>query len=136
MADSFEALFAGMTPEERQQAISQIVGLSGLSQEDELLQQQLARAEAMGAPSGRQYSTAIGAALGGAGDLIAGISSAKRAGDIGKQRKGLIDKGTAARERYAQLVGRPAPAPEQEEPFYVGPDEVGPDGVPFYLRRR
>lgn len=95
----------GMSPEQQQQQLMQAMYLRYLSEapreelvkqfdpyadEGAMLQEQLASAQAFGRPSGYQYSTGAGAALGGAGDMIREIRGGRRAGEVRQQMADLL----------------------------------------------
>lgn len=109
-ADDFEALLSTMSPEELQQ----ILGLGTMDERGALLQQQMAQAEALRQPSGRQYSTGWGAALGGLGDAAKFIAGSRQMDKTQAGLEELLGKKDAGRGLYVDAMRRRATAPQQD----------------------
>lgn len=78
--DELAMILEGMSPEQRQQ----LLGLGVIDEEQALLQQQMAMADALRQGSGQQYTSPFAAAVGGLGDVVGNISGAVK-------QKGLMD---------------------------------------------
>lgn len=105
MADT---LFDSLTPEQ----LAALLQGSTLQDEGTLLQQQLA--ELLGPTEHRQYSTPIGAGLGGIAEAIDGTANAFHAAALrGDQRKNLEAQGKLKGD-FAQLLRGPQRDPASE----------------------
>lgn len=113
MMDDFNALLSQMSPEE----LEQLLNLGTMDERGALLQQQMAQAEALRQPSGRQYSTGLGAALGGIGDLTRQIAGTRQMDTLRQQQEALLGKKDAGRGLYVDALRR-------------RPGEVTPDIIP------
>lgn len=105
-----------LSPEEAQK----LINLGTLDERAALLQQQLARAEALRQP-GPRHSTPMGAAVGGIGDIFNAIQSAMQQRDIQRQQQELLGQKDAgrlslARARAAALDRRRKAAMESAAP--------------------
>lgn len=134
--DDFAALFAGMPEEEKAALMEQLMGMGGLDEQSQMLERQIAQANALGPPQSKSYG---GKGLTGPLGAFANILEAhnwKRDRDQGRaDMRGLIDQKTAGRKAFADLLGRKRPM------FDVGGVESpldlddGYEGLPDYLRR-
>lgn len=113
MMDDLNALLSQMSPEE----LEQLLGLGTLDERGGMLNQQMAQAEALRQPSGRQATTGWGAAFGGAADGLRNIQGMQQMDAIRKQQEALLGKKDAGRGLYANALRR-------------GPAEVTPDIIP------
>ena len=133
--DNFEQLFAGKTPEERRAIMEQVVGLSGLEEKDELLQEQLAQASALMGQESPVYTNQWAGLLGAIGDVAKTGIAASRQRKLGGERQGIIDEQVKRRAMLADLLGQSGEGAPTSSPFAFEPD-VGADGIPAMLRRR
>lgn len=88
--------------------------------QDDLLQQELARALRLGQPTGRQYATPGGALFGGIGDVIGAVRGAKAYDETQAKIDALGARRRAAVEQATQpaadpFVGQPGPMTEDEQ---------------------
>jgi hypothetical protein len=95
-----------------QEQLQQLMQLGSMDEQDADLQQQLAQAQALGAPTEEHHLTPAAAALGGLGNLFRGLSSHRKEGDIRRQRDDLQRKKSEARQLFAQQMGLGLP-PQQ-----------------------
>jgi hypothetical protein len=109
MMDDLNALLSQMTPEE----LEQLLGMGTLDERGGLLQQQMMQAEALRKPSGQQYSTGLGAALGGMGDLARTIGGTMDMGRLQKEQEALLSQKDAGRGKYVDALRRRPGAPTE-----------------------
>jgi hypothetical protein len=102
LIDDLNALLSQMTPEE----LEELLALGTLDERGGLLQQQMAQAEALRQPSGRQHSTGLGAALGGIGDLTKFIGGTRQMDDLRAKQEALMGQKDAGRGLYANAIRR------------------------------
>lgn len=114
-------LLESMPPE----MVDQLLGLSVMGEKGGLLQEQLAQAQAMGQPSGRQFSTGMGAGLGGLGDLLRQLGGGLREKDLRGQQSALLSEKLAGRKALAGLIGAPGLDPS------TVPDVSEPEMIPM-----
>lgn len=113
MMDDLNALLSQMTPEE----LEQIFGMGTLDERGALLNQQMAQAEALRQSSGKQYSTGLGAALGGLGDVTRMVGGTMDMNRLQKEQEALLGKKDAGRGLYVDaLRRRPGMSPEDVLP--------------------
>lgn len=98
MMDDFSQLWESLPPEVQEQ----LLGMGTLDERGALLQQQMAQAEALRQPSGKQYSTGLGAALGGMGDLARTIGGTMDMSRLQKEQEALLGKKDAGRMSFAR----------------------------------
>lgn len=122
-------VFSYLTPDQAQA----LAGASVTPDKQELLKQQLAQAEALKKGSGQHYTTGLGAAAGGLGDVLSsavGNIEAKRLRGqqqdlVGQTQKGLGGYYDALRQMALAQALRGAPAATPQ------PDEGGGDTTPI-----
>lgn len=90
--------------------LRQLAGMPGLSEEDDILQQQLAQTEALRQGSGRQYTTGLGAALGGLGDALKGTVGAFAANAVRDKQRSNNAQRSAARQGFGAFAAEPVPS--------------------------
>lgn len=120
-ADDFNAMLSSLSPEELQQ----LLGLGTLDERGALLSNQMAQADALMQPQGRQYSTGLGAALGGIGDLTRQIAGTRQQEALLKQQEALLGKKDAGRGLYTEALRRRMGQPQMQPTENVIP------AVPF-----
>lgn len=84
--------------------LQRLLSLGTMDEQDAMLQEQLAQAEALAKPQGG-YSTPTGAALGGLGNLLNGLTSKRKQGEIGRKREDLLKQKQALRSEFGGLFG-------------------------------
>lgn len=109
--DDFSQLFDSLPPEVQEM----LMGMGTLDERGALLQQQMAQAEALRQPSGRQYSTGLGAALGGIGDFARQVAGTRGMDKAQGDLAALLDKKDAGRMAYAKNVLRRPQQPMAED---------------------
>lgn len=95
-----EELLAQLSPEE----LAQLLGLGTMDERSALLQQQLAQAEALRQGGGQKYSTGLGAALGGLGDVVNNVAGSMKAQKVNDQLLGLADEKDKRRQLYLKAL--------------------------------
>lgn len=123
MMDDLNTLLAQMSPEE----LEQLLGLGTLDERGGMLQQQMAQAEALRQPSGQQYSTGWGAALGGVGDLTRQIAGTRQMDALRQQQEAILGKKDAGRGLYVDALRR------RMGPGQMQPSEDVIPAAPFSL---
>jgi hypothetical protein len=98
-------LLQQMDPEE----LKQLLGLGTLDERDELLQQQMLQAQALGQPNRTQHSTALGAALGGLGNVAGAIGGGIGNAQSMAGREALLGQKDAGRNLYLDALRRRSP---------------------------
>ena len=121
---------AGLSPD----VLKAIVGLSGMDEEGALLQEQLAQALDMQRPSGQQYTTGWGAALGGLGDIVRGAAGGYQANQLRGQQKALVDQKGAARSSYADAILRALEQPAVPGAPSAGMSPMAPGMGALFMR--
>lgn len=116
-------MFAGLSQEE----IAQLINMGTLDEQDEMLARQEAMAEQLRRPSGRQHTTALGAALGGVGDIVNNVSGGIQANRLREQRGAIGGKKDAGRQLYAKALIEALR--KQDEPFGAAPSVGGGFGL-------
>jgi hypothetical protein len=125
-----------LTPEQLQQ----LMQLGSMDEQDADLQQQLAQAQALGAPTEQHALTPTAAVLGGLGNIFKGLTAHRQEGDIRRKRDDLQRKKSEARQLFAQQLGFGAPPVAAQatpggvqEAQLLGPQRLGPNfqGQPF-----
>lgn len=102
MSPDFEALMQQMSPEE----LEQLISLGSVDDRQKALLQQMAQAEALGQMGGERYSTPLGAALGGIGDVARGFASQGRLKDLQAQQQDLLSQQDDGRGLYVDILRR------------------------------
>lgn len=98
--DELAMLLEGMPPEQ----VQQLLGLGAIDEEQALLQQQMALAEQLRQGGGGSYSTPLGAALGGLGDVVGGTAGAFQQKGIGGEMQANVGRRVEGRDAYAQAM--------------------------------
>lgn len=131
--DDLSSLLSQIPPEQ----LEQMLGLGTLDEEDALLAQQMEQAQALRKGSGKQFSTPVGALLGGLGDVINSGMGAQQANQLMGQRKDLLGKKTSGRKAYVDALrsSQTALPPELLRPPAPGAPQAPMPGVPSMLRR-
>lgn len=112
MMDEFSQMWESLPPEVQEQ----LLGMGTLDERGALLQQQMAQAEALRQPSGKQYSTGLGAALGGLGDVTRMIGGTMDMGRLQKEQEALLGKKDAGRMSFARYGLRGGAQPQDVLP--------------------
>ncbi|AAK94390.1 hypothetical protein Mx8p55 [Myxococcus phage Mx8] len=110
MTNDFDALLQQMTPEE----LEQLIGLGTLDERQGLLDQQMAMAQALQQPSGKQSSTGWGAALGGLGDVVRGFQGQHKLQQAQAGMEDLLAQKDAGRLLYTDAIRRRPQQPTQD----------------------
>lgn len=126
-----------MTPEQLQQWME----LSGMDEQGQDLDAQLAQAQALRQPQS-PHTSGWGAALGGIGDIINTANSGMQSKDIQGKKKTLLQQKLDARKSYAQQLAetlRGPQAPQAPPPITplasispTDPSNLGPVQDPRY----
>lgn len=95
-----EELLAQLSPEE----LAQLLGLGTMDERSQLLQQQLAQAEALRSGPQQHHSTGLGAALGGLGDVVKNVAGSMKAQKLNDQMAGLADEKDKRRQLYLKAL--------------------------------
>lgn len=112
MMDDLNALLSQMSPEE----LEQLLGMGTLDERGGMLQQQMAQAEALRQPSGRQASTGWGAAFGGIADGLRNIQGTQQMDTLRQQQEALLNKKDAGRGKYVDALRRRMGPGQQMQP--------------------
>jgi hypothetical protein len=116
--------FGGMTPEQKTAFLESMIQTGGASEEDRLLQEQMAMAEALGTDHRHKYQTMGGAALGGMADVIGAVRKRKAQNEAMDQRKDLLGK--MGKGRWDAINAYLGMGPGQRpNPYAVGDDAGG-----------
>lgn len=105
---------SGFTPED----ITYLMEMSGMDDEGDMLRQQMEQAQALRQPQ-KQYSTTIGGALGGIGDVLGAVHQQRQTEKIRSQMEALSKEKVKRRDKLGQglLSGMQGPAaPVQQMP--------------------
>lgn len=105
MNEDLNALLSQMSPEE----LEQLLSMGTLDERGDLAQQQMAQAEALRKPSGQQYSTGWGAALGGVGDMARFIGGTRGMEASQADLEAILGKKDAGRGKYVDAIRRRPP---------------------------
>ena len=111
-----EDFLAGLTPEE----LAQLMGMGTLDEQGSLLERQMAQAQALRQPSGQHYSTGLGAAFGGAGDILRSIQGVMQENRLRPKQESLLKQKEEGRRLFADLLrrrGAPPHPPESLQPM-------------------
>jgi hypothetical protein len=91
-----------ITPE----ILQQLMALGVLDEKGQLLQDQLAMAQALrGGVGKKQYQTGIGGAFGAAADILNTINAQRQTDEARRQQEELLKQKAAGREQFAKLWG-------------------------------
>lgn len=116
--------------------LSQLMSLSGMEQQDQDYQEQLAQAEAL-RQAGPERHSAVGGALQGAADMLNAWTSKNRQADIRNKRQALWDKMGATRgaigSAYGAQPAQPDPIPYDQAPKFETAEGWS---APDFLARR
>jgi hypothetical protein len=134
--DELNQLLEGMTPEELQR----LIHMGTLGEERRLVDEEMQRALAFGKPSEHQHSTGLGAALGGAADLVRALRSKKMMGPLRAKERSLIDQQEQGRFSQANALvealrrkkasAAPVDVARQAEPIDA-PESLAPEPPRF-----
>ena len=102
MTEDFNALLQQMTPEE----LEQLLGMGTLDERQNMLGHQMAQAEILKQGSGKQYSTGMGAALGGLADVIRAGQGQYQMQQAQAGMEDLLGQKDAGRALYADAIRR------------------------------
>ena len=89
------------TEDEQLQAL---LGLSGVTDQADLVKEQLAQALALRQPSGQDYHTGLGAGLGGLGDIVRNIAGGVKEHGLRDQLSGLQGQLAEGRKTYGNSL--------------------------------
>lgn len=95
-----EALLSQMDPE----TLKQLLGMGTLDERGQLLQQQMAQAEALRQPQGGNYSSVGGAIGGGIGDVLRGLGGGLAQAGLGEQQQALLGQKDMGRNAYVEAL--------------------------------
>jgi len=127
----FEQLLQSLPPE----VASRLLEMSIMGERGGLLQQQMEAAQALGQPSGQQYSTGMGAGLGGLGDVIRAGASAFKQRDLRGQQEALLQEKLAGRKTFANVLRQPgvdpSTVPDVSEPQMLDPKMMARGGYDY-----
>lgn len=100
-----------LTPEQLQQ----LIALSTLDEEGESFDEQMQQAQALQQPSGHRYSTGLGAALGGFGDVLRSAYGGYQARQAKEGKADLLKRKGEGRKTFADLLlGAGRSIPEEQ----------------------
>ena len=120
-------LLSGMDPA----ALQKMLNLGTLDERGDLLQQQLMQAQALRGQAMPQHSTGAGAALGGLGNVLSGVSGDLQSAHINKEQGALLGQKDAGRSAYAQAIIEALR--KQQVPGSAGAGDAAVSGLPFAL---
>ena len=103
-------LFSNLKPED----LKQLLGLGTLDEQGQLLQQQMAQAQALRRPSGTQYTAPVAAGLGGLADVLNSVNGTIQTHQARSGQEALLKQKDEGRGLYAKAIaealrGRLAP---------------------------
>lgn len=90
----------------RRLAMLEMLGLTGMGAEEEMLKRQLGLAEALRSTPGGPHSTGLGAGLGALAQGIGGVVGGLKQADIMKQMHDLGQQREARQQEIAPLLGQ------------------------------
>lgn len=96
--DELAMVLEGLSPEQRQQ----LLGLGVIDEEQALLQQQMAMADALRQGSGQQYTSPFAAAVGGLGDVVGNISGAVKQEGLMDDLQANVGRRVEGRDAFTQ----------------------------------
>lgn len=136
--DDFSQLFADMTPEEKEMALTQILGLGTLDEQDDMYQEQMAMADALAPKGPRNWGPGAAGPIGAIADVFGAGVNAYKQNQFMKERDKLLKDKVAGRREFAKIMGGGYRPKAAAVPVFGGIDdapEMMDDGIPQFLRR-
>jgi hypothetical protein len=135
MQDDLAAILEGLSDEERKELMDSFTGMGTLDEKDELLKEQLQRADALAPKQARKYGTGAAAPIGAIADVLGAAIGAYKTNGIDKQREALMQERKGMRQKFGALVSKRPPVINPLEVGDVAPATEMDDGTPDLLRR-
>lgn len=110
---NFSPLFEGKTPQEKKQLMDALMELGVLDDQDNMLQEQVARTQALQDRGAQNWGPGAAGPIGAGVDILGGILAARKQAQLRDERKGLLDKKRAGRKGFASFFD---PSPYAEPP--------------------